>query len=97
MISLHFNIRNPWGNTFKHLWNKMYVTPWKTKYVELEFYQASILLMFNVSWTIRTSHSGVDFELGLLGYCCHFQFYDNRHWNHTEGRWMRYNEELGEH
>jgi len=36
-------------------------------------------------------------DIGLLGYSLNFNFYDNRHWNTTEGRWMRYNEELGEH
>ncbi len=67
------------------------------KYVELEVYRDSSLLSINFSWTIRQSHAGLDIELGLLGYCVHFNLYDNRHWNYTEGRWMRYSEELGEH
>ncbi len=67
------------------------------KYIELEFYKDTSLVSFNFNWTIRQSHAGLDIELGLLGYCVHFNIYDNRHWNHTEGRWMIYTEELGEH
>jgi hypothetical protein len=55
------------------------------------------MVSFNFSWTIRQSHAGLDIDFGLLGYCFHFNFYDNRHWNYTEGRWMKYTEELGEH
>jgi hypothetical protein len=51
--------------------------------------------MFN--WTVRQDHAGLDIDLGLFGYNIHFNFYDNRHWNSEEGRWMRYTEELGEH
>jgi hypothetical protein len=51
--------------------------------------------MFN--WTVRQSHAGLDLELGLFGYNVHFNFYDNRHWNSKEGRWMFYNEEEGMH
>jgi hypothetical protein len=36
-------------------------------------------------------------DLGVLGYSFLFNFYDNRHWNSEEGRWMIYSEEEGEH
>lgn len=97
MLSLNLNIRNPWSDRFKNLWCRAYDTPFKSKFVELEVYRDSSLLSFNVNWTIRQSHAGLDFEFGLLGYCFHFQFYDIRHWNYTEGRWMIYTEENGEH
>lgn len=96
MLSLAMNLRNPFSQQFKNLWSKIWgIDP--HKYIELEVYRDSSLLSFNFSWTIRQSHAGLDIELGLFGYCVHFNFYDNRHWNYTEGRWMRYSEELGEH
>ena len=97
MISINFILRNPWSQQFKNLWNKVYPTPNPSKCIELEVYRAAVLFLFNVSWTIRTSHAGLDFEFGLLGYCVHFQFYDIRHWNHEAGRYYIYSEELGEH
>ena len=97
MISLNFNLRNPWSNRFKNVWSKVYATPFKHKFIELELYKDSFIVSFNFNWTIRQSHAGLDLELGLFGYDVHFQFYDNRHWNTEEGRWMIYTEELGEH
>jgi len=55
------------------------------------------LVSFMFNWTVRQSHAGLDLELGLFGYNVHFNFYDNRHWNSKEGRWMFYNEEEGLH
>jgi hypothetical protein len=97
MISINFNLRNPWSNRFENLWCRAYKTPLKNKFIELECYKDSYIVSFNFNWTIRQSHAGLDIELGVFGYCVHFNFYDNRHWNAEERRWMRYTEELGEH
>ena len=97
MINLSFNIRNPWSQEFKNLWNKVLDTAHPSKYIELEVYKDSSLLTVSFNWTIRQSHAGVDFEVGLLGYCFHFNFYDIRHWNYEAGRYYKYSEELGEH
>jgi hypothetical protein len=87
MISLNFNLRNPWSNTFKNLWFRFYTTPIKNKFIEIEAYRDSSIISFVFAWTIRQSHSGVDLELGLLGYCLRFNFYDNRHWDTNAGHW----------
>ena len=97
MININFNLSNPCSNRFINLWNRSWDTPFKHKFIELEVYRDSSIVSFNFSWTIRQSHAGLDIELGVLGFCVHFNLYDNRHWNYTEGRWMRYSEELGEH
>ncbi len=97
MISINFNLRNPWSKQFKNLWWHAWKTPFKNKFIELEFYKDSSIATFNLNWTIRQSHAGLDIELGLFGYCLHFNFYDNRHWNYEEGRWMFYIEEEGMH
>lgn len=96
MISVNFNLRNPWGqDKFKNLWNRAYDTPFENKYIELEFYRDFTLVSFIFNWTVRQSHAGVDIDLGLFGYNIHFNFYDNRHWNVEEGCWMRYTQEQG--
>jgi hypothetical protein len=81
MISFNFNLRNPWSNTFKNLWCKSCETPFKNKFIELEVTKDFTLVSFRFNWTVRQSHAGLDFEVGVLGYNVNFQFYDNRHWN----------------
>lgn len=97
MISLNFSLRNPWSSRFENLWNRAYNTPFKNKFVELEVTRDFTLISFMFNWTVCQSHAGLDFELGLFGYNVHFNFYDNRHWNHEEHRWMIYSEEKGLH
>lgn len=96
MLSINLTLRNPYSQTFKNLWNHVWYVH-KHKYLELEVYRDSSLISVNCNWTIRQSHAGLDIEIGLLGVCVHFNLYDTRHWNYTEGRWMFYTEELGEH
>lgn len=85
MISFNFNIRNPWSDKFKNLWNRVYKTPFKNKFIELEITEDFTLVSVMFNWTVRQSHAGLDLEFGLLGYCVHVNFYDNRHWDNTYG------------
>jgi len=98
MINLSLNIRNPWYKKWsENLFSAVYATPFKHKFIELECYKDGHVLSFMLAWSIRCDHAGVDIELGLFGYNIHFNLYDNRHWNHEEGRWMVYTEEHGLH
>lgn len=81
MISLNFNVRNPWSTTFKNLWCRVYATPFDHKFIELELTRDFTLVSFMFNWTVRQSHAGLDIEAGLVGYCVHFNFYDMRHWD----------------
>jgi hypothetical protein len=87
MISFNFNLRNPWSNTFKNLWNRVYKTPFKNKFIELEVTRDFTLVSVMFNWTMRQSHAGLDIELGLFGYCFRFNFYDNRHWSQITNEW----------
>jgi hypothetical protein len=93
MISFNFNIRNPWSNEFKNLWCCVYKTPFKNKFIELECYKDFTLVSFRFNWTVRQSHSGLDLEAGLFGYCVHFNFYDNRHWDYDTNQYEVYPDE----
>jgi hypothetical protein len=87
MISVNFNIRNPWSQRFENLWNRSYTTPFKNKYIELEVLKDSSIISFRFNWTVRQDHAGLDLEAGLFGYCVHFGFYDNRHWSQITKEW----------
>lgn len=96
MIELSFNF-SPLTREFKNFWNKSYDTPFKHKFVELDVHTTESLIGFNFLWTRFRDHAGVDIQLSLFGVCAHFNFYDIRHWNSKEGRWMIYTEENGSH
>jgi len=96
MIYFGFNIANPWSKRWEHTWNYI-ANPFKHKYLELELFKDNTIASFSFRWAIRQDHAGLMIDFGLLGYSVNFNFYDNRHWNSKEGRWMRYSEELGEH
>lgn len=91
MIYLNLNIRHPnWWNRFENIKCWVGETPFKHKYWECQILKADNLLRFEFGFTIREDHAGLNLELGLFGYEIHFTFYDNRHWNHKEGRWENY-------
>jgi hypothetical protein len=96
MIYFGFNIANPWCKRWENTWNYI-ANPFGHKYLELEVFKDNTILSFSFRWAVRQSHAGVMIDVGLLGYSFLFNFYDNRHWNTEEGRWMIYTEELGEH
>lgn len=98
MIYLNFNLRNPkWWNRFASIKCWMGETPIKHKYWEVQVMKCDNLVRFEFEVTTQQDHAGVGLELGLLGYEVHFTFYDNRHWNAQESRWMFYTEEDGYH
>lgn len=99
MIYFNVNIRNPhWWSRFELI--KYWVWPlplFTNKYFEIQTIKDSNLLRFEFEFTIKQDHAGCNLELGLFGYEIHFTFYDNRHWNAEEDRWMFYTEEKGYH
>lgn len=97
MIYFGFNLNNPWCKRWSNVWNKVISTPHPSKYIELEVYKDNSIASFSFRLTTRQDHAGLDMEMGLFGYSFCFQYYDIRHWNSQEGRWMIYTEELGEH
>jgi hypothetical protein len=96
MIYFGFNITNPWSRRWENAWTYI-ANPFQHKYLELEVFKDNTILSFSFRLTTRQDHAGLVMDLGMLGYSFNFNFYDNRHWNSKEGRWMQYSEELGEH
>lgn len=97
MINLALTIRNPFSQHFANLLCRTYTTPFPNKFIEFEVYKDSSIVTGSIVWTVCQSHSGLDIELGIFGYCLHFNFYDSRHWNYEEKRYYMYDEEKGLH
>ena len=97
MIYFGFNIANPWCRRWANVWNKVYDTPHPNKYIELEYMRDTSIVSFSFRLTTRQDHAGLMIDLGLLGHCFSFNFYDSRHWNSKEGRYYIYDEEHGSH
>jgi hypothetical protein len=92
MISMDVTINNPYCKKFRNLWNKFYNTPFKNKFIELEVYNDSTIVVCSMRLTNRRDHAGLDIMLGLFGYCVHFNFYDNRHWDYELNKWKTSND-----
>jgi len=88
MISLNLTILNPWSaGHFDNLWNRSWL-PFKHKAIELEFLKYEhIILDFQFKFSAKCAHAGLQFEIGILGYCVSFNFYDTRHWDYTTNTW----------
>lgn len=86
MISLSFNIQNPFSHKFELYWSKCFQIISKHKFIHLQLYRNSSLLTFNFDLSIGQVHPGIKTEIGLLGFCAEFEFYDCRHWGHSLSR-----------
>ena len=90
MINFNFSITNPWSDRFSNLWCRSYATPFKHKFIELELTKCSTIISFKFNWTVRQDHAGLAAEIGLLGHCFDFNFYDSRHWDDENKCWEVY-------
>lgn len=72
---------------FKNLWSRAYRMPFKHKFLELQIYRDSNIVVVNANWTVKQDHAGLRFEVGLLGFCFDINFYDCRHWNNDNNQW----------
>jgi len=60
------------------------------------FHHSFRLLSFDFQWSWRRDHAGLKLEFGLLGISVLLDFYDARHWNYEEGRYMTADEEANQ-
>jgi hypothetical protein len=90
MIYINLTIRNPWSDRFEH------VKAWSgqlffNKAWEIEIYRSDTIAEFESKFTIREDHAGVMLGLGLFSYTIRTQFYDTRHWDYAEKKWVGLN------
>lgn len=97
MINFRLSLTNPFTDRFENLYCTAGGTPFKNKFWEVQLMKSDDIVAVDLRITTRCDHAGIDLWLGLFGYAVNFNFYDNRHWNHAEGRYYIYSENLGEH
>ena len=86
MISLHFNIRNPWS----HRWHILFTKDHKIsqfKALELQANATSDIIGMEFRWTTHQDHAGVFLAMAVLGHEFILNLYDTRHWNHEDNRY----------
>lgn len=93
MINFRFSLENPFWNRFETIWWKAGKTLFKHKFWEVQIMKADDLLTFDLRFNTRCDHAGIDLWVGLFGYSINFNFYDSRHWDHKEGRYIKYSNE----
>jgi hypothetical protein len=89
MLSINFNLCNPWSNRWDTLWVKSRLLS-ATKAVEFNGYHTNSLINVDFSFSVRTDHAGFRLMLGLFGYDAELHFYDTRHWDRENGQWTVY-------
>lgn len=89
MISLNFNLCNPFSKRWECLSNPIYEIS-KHKTIELQFDKNSDIIGFQFRFTTRQGHAGVFMSVSLLGYEAMFHFYDTRHWDYDNNCWYDY-------
>jgi hypothetical protein len=82
-----FMIEVPFSATFKSLFCKTFSLT-ENKSLEVEsFWQPSTIIVIDLH-RVKYDHAGFYFEFGLLGLSLSLNFYDRRHWNWDEDRFM---------
>lgn len=90
MISFYFNLRNPFSDRFDSGWCKTGKIG-KNKAWEIQVMKTNTIIEASGRLTFRQDHSGINLELGLLGYNICAQMYDIRHWDYENKCWVVYN------
>lgn len=101
MIKLVAELSNPWckqdGKHFRGLgaWEPSIT---KNKAIAIEhFLDKSKILAVTIDTEFRgTDHAGPELEICLFSYHARIKFYDVRHWNYSENRWMTKEEQVKE-
>lgn len=93
MITLNFNVRNPWSDRWKCIKSWAGTTPFRHKFWEVQIDKTSDIIGFDLRLTTRQDHAGLFLCLAFLGYEIIITLYDHRHWDTENNRWSEYREE----
>jgi hypothetical protein len=96
MLSLQFNIKNPYSSRFGIVSVK-HGKITKNKSWEFQIDKTNDIIGFEVRLTTRQCHSGFWLSLALFGYEVIFNIHDNRHWDYLTNTWETYTEEEQHH
>lgn len=87
MMTITFNIQNPFRTQYKDLYNtEKNIT--KNKIFSVKIYRGADIINFDFSAVYKHSTIDMFLTLGIFGYTLHSFFYDKREWNFKENRWF---------
>ena len=92
ILNLRFELANPFDRWeyFKNLGCVSgRITQYKAWELEHTFY-TGLAADFELKWSRRVDHAGIEFVIGLLGYGINFRVYDTRHWDDYHRQWEVY-------
>jgi hypothetical protein len=87
MISLELSIKAPFHKRFMLLESNSKKVS-KNKSWEVSKYKTNVIVLLGFHWTTRQDHAGITLDLGLLGREYQFCFYDIRHWDYKNDKWL---------
>lgn len=76
----------------------IFIKLWGEKGIESEilYFNEWSWFKFNLDWTRKCDHAGIEFVVEILGIHFYIKYYDARHWNYQENRWYLDGEEWNE-
>lgn len=66
---------------------RIYRIPHLNKVFEWQINRTPSWITFEVSWSIKTDHAGVELAASVFSWEGILHFYDMRHWDHEKGEW----------
>ena len=72
-----------------YIWEKSFKLI-RSKYLELQlghWYNSGNVFNFEINWTRKCDHAGLDFWFNILGYHIIIGIKDNRHWDEDKNMW----------
>jgi hypothetical protein len=95
MISLYFNIRNPFlkSNGVEILTHHYFNRYWKlseNKYFEIEVSKSEPYHLFDIHFDLNwygSDHAGPEFDVSIFGYYFGIGIHDSRHWDYDNNCW----------
>ena len=94
MISLSFYLKWPWFKDRNADLRDQFFKCWslsKNKSLEVQVSDGSnALIGFDIRASVREDHAGIMFTIYLFRRFLYVSFYDNRHWNDEENRYVNY-------
>lgn len=84
------------GQSDYFYWDKL-ITKNKALSIQVSNFKHSFkLISFDFHWSWKQDHAGLMVEFGLLGLSVLLNFYDARHWNYEQNRYMTADEEANQ-
>ena len=93
MVVTSLSIFNPFTKNCNFKSKDFFVKTWKVsknKFLEIQASNFGTSVLFNLRLDLAwkgQDHTGLSFDIGVLGYYFEISLYDHRHWDYGKGAW----------